>query len=111
MRDTRHIGRRIQQCLCLAPANPAARRSFATVHPALRRSGKCAIGRIVFAGKWQLVAVRPVEHVSLLHTLDHPARRRAVLNPEGGDVEVSRQDLLPVHPRQRQTGREVETQS
>ena len=82
--------------LYLAPANPAARRPFAAVHQALQRSGKWAIGRVVFSGKWQIVAVRPVEHVLLVHTLYHPAQRRALLNPEGGDVEVSQQDLRPL---------------
>jgi DNA end-binding protein Ku len=82
--------------LYLAPANPAARRSFSTVHQALRRSGKWAIGRVVFSGKWQIVAIRPVDHVLLVHTLYHPAQRRALLNPEGGDVEVSPQDLRPL---------------
>ena len=82
--------------LYLAPANPPARRSFAMVHQAIRRSGKWAIGRVVFSGKWQIVAVRPVEHVLLMHTLYHPAQRRALLNPEGGDVEVSQQDLRPL---------------
>ena len=82
--------------LYLAPANPAARRPFAMVHQALQRSGKWAVGRVVFSGKWQIVAVRPVDHVLLVHTLYHPAQRRALLNPEGGDVEVSQQDLRPL---------------
>jgi DNA end-binding protein Ku len=82
--------------LYLAPANPAARRPFAAVHQSLQRSGKWAVGRVVFSGKWQIVAVRPVEHVLLVHTLYHPAQRRALLNPEGTDVEVSQQDLRPL---------------
>jgi DNA end-binding protein Ku len=82
--------------LYLAPANPAARRSFAMVLHALRRSAKWGVGRVVFSGKWQIVVVRPVEHVLLVHTLYHPAQRRALLNPEGTDVEVSPQDLRPL---------------
>ena len=82
--------------LYLAPANPAARRPFAVVHQALQRSSKWAVGRVVFSGKWQIVAVRPIDHVLLVHTLYHPAQRRALLNPEGGDVEVSQQDLRPL---------------
>ena len=82
--------------LYLAPANPAARRAFAMVLHALQRSGKWAVGRVVFSGKWQIVAVRPVEHVLLVHTLYHPAQRRALLNPEGTDAEVSPQDLRPL---------------
>ena len=79
--------------LYLAPANPAARRPFATVCQALQRSGKWAIGRVVLSAKWQLVAVRPAEEVLLVHTLYHPAQRRALLNPEGGDAEVNQQDV------------------
>ena len=82
--------------LYLAPANPAARRPFATVYQALQRSGKWAIGRVVLSAKWQLVAVRPAEEVLLVHTLYHPAQRRALLNPEAGDVEVNQQDVRPL---------------
>ena len=38
----------------------------------------------------------PPSEVLLVHTLYHPAQRRALLNPEGGDVEVSQQDLRPL---------------
>ena len=82
--------------LYLAPANPAARRPFATVYQALERSGKWAIGRVVLSAKWQIVAVRPTEEVLLVHTLYHPAQRRALLNPESGDVEVNQQDVRPL---------------
>lgn len=82
--------------LYLAPANPAARRPFAAVHQALQLSGKWAIGRVVFSGKWQIVAVRPAEQVLLVHTLYHPVQRRALRNPEGTGVELSRQELRPL---------------
>jgi DNA end-binding protein Ku len=84
--------------LFLTPANPAARRPFAAIHHALQRSGKWAIGRVVFSGKWQIVALRAVEQVLLVHTLYHPAQRRALHNPEGANVEVSQQDLRPLLP-------------
>jgi len=82
--------------LYLAPANPAARRPFAAIHRALQQSGKWGIGRVVFSGKWQIVAVRPAEQGLLVHTLYHPAQRRALLNPEGTDIEVSQQELRPL---------------
>jgi len=81
--------------LYLAPANPAARRPFVTVLQSLHRSGKWAVGRVVFSGKWQLVVIRPVDQVLLVHTLYHPAQRRALVNSEGGEVELSQQDLRP----------------
>ncbi len=81
--------------LYLAPANPAARRPFATVLQSLHRSGKWGVGRVVFSGKWQIVVIRPADDVLLVHTLYHPAQRRALVNSEGGEVELSQQDLRP----------------
>jgi len=81
--------------LYLAPANPAARRPFATVFQSLHRSGKWAIGRVVFSAKWQIVMIRPADDVLFVHTLYHPAQRRALVNNEGGEVELSQQDLRP----------------
>ena len=82
--------------LHLAPANPAARKPFATVYEALQRSGKWAIGRVVFSGKRQIVAVRPADQVLLVHTLYHPALCRALVNTDIADVEVTQKDLRPV---------------
>jgi len=82
--------------LYLTPANPAARRPFATVLQSLQRSGKWAVGRVVFSGKWQLVVIRPADLVLLIHTLYHPAQRRALVNSVGGEVEISQQDLRPL---------------
>jgi DNA end-binding protein Ku len=82
--------------LYLTPANPAARRPFTTVLQSLLRSGKWAIGRVVFSGKWQILVIRPTDDVLLVHTLFHPAQRRALANSEGGGVEVSQQDLRPL---------------
>jgi non-homologous end joining protein Ku len=50
----------------------------------------------VLSAKWQIVAVRPAEEVLLVHTLYHPAQRRALLNPEAGDIEVNQQDVRPL---------------
>ncbi len=66
------------------------------VYQALQRSGKWGIGRVVFSGKWQIVALRAVEQVLLVHTLYHPAQRRALHNPEGTEVDVSSQELRPL---------------
>lgn len=82
--------------LYLAPANPAARRPFAGVYQAMERNGKWGIGRVIFSSKWQIVAVRPADDVLLVHTLYHPAQRRALVNPEGADAEVSQQDVRPI---------------
>ena len=82
--------------LYLAPASPPAWRPFAAIHQALQHSGKWGVGRVVFSGKWQIIAVRPADDVLLLHTLYHPTQRRALLNPEGALVEVSQQDLQPL---------------
>jgi DNA end-binding protein Ku len=82
--------------LYLTPANPAARRPFATVLQSLQRSGKWAVGRVVFSNKWQIVVIRPTDEVLLVHTLYHPAQRRALVNTEGSETEVSQQDLRPL---------------
>ena len=82
--------------LYLTPANPAARRPFATVLQSLRRSAKWAIGRVVLSNKWQIVMIRPADEVLLVHTLYHPAQRRALVNNEGGEAEISHQDLRPL---------------
>ena len=63
---------------------------------AIQRSGKWGIGRVVFSGKWQIVVIRPAEQVLMVYTLYHPTQRRALVNTEGGDVEVSQQDLRPL---------------
>lgn len=82
--------------LYLAPANPAALRPFAAVLQSLQRSGKWAVGRVVFSGKWQIVLIRPADEVLLVHTLYHPVQRRALVNGQGGETEVSQQDLRPL---------------
>ena len=80
--------------LYLAPANPAARKPFATIHHSLERSGKWAIGRVVFSGKWQIVAVRPAERGSCWST-----RSTILLSagpwsiPKAARCEVSQQEL------------------
>ncbi len=82
--------------LYLAPSNPAARRPFATVYRALERSGKWALGRVVFSSRWQIVVVHPENQVLLLHTLYHPAQRRALGATGAADVKVSQQEPGPV---------------
>jgi DNA end-binding protein Ku len=82
--------------LYLAPANPATRRPFATVYRALERSRKWALGRVVFSNRWQTVLVRPEKQVLLVHTLYHPAQRRALAGNGAADVEVAHQELRPV---------------
>ena len=82
--------------LYLAPANPAACRPFATVYRALERSGKWALGRVVFSNRWQIVVVRPENQVLLVHTLYHPAQRRALAGNGATEVEVSQKELRPV---------------
>ena len=72
--------------LYLAPANPAAQRPFATVQQAIHRSGKWGIGLAVFSGKRQIVVARPEDDILMMHTLYHPALRRALAN---GDVRHS----------------------
>jgi DNA end-binding protein Ku len=82
--------------LYLAPANPAARRPFATVYRALERSGKWALGRLVFSNRWQIVVVHPENQVLLVHTLHHPAQRRALAGNGATDVEISQKELRPL---------------
>lgn len=82
--------------LFLVPANPAARRPFAMVLQSLRRSSKWAIGRVVLSGKWQIVMIRPVDKMLLVHTLYHPAQRRALGECESEEMEISQQDLRPL---------------
>ena len=82
--------------LYLAPANPAACRAFAMVYRAMQRSGKWALGRVVLSNRWQIVVVRPENQVLLVHTLHHPAQRRALAGNGATDVEVSQKELRPV---------------
>ena len=82
--------------LYLAPAHPAACRPFATVCQAMQRSGKWGIGRVVFSGRWQIVAVRPADQVLLMHTLHHPAQRRALAAGDVEDVQVPPKELRPL---------------
>ena len=81
--------------LYLAPANAAANRPFAVVHQALKRCGKWAIGRVVFSGKWQIIAARSTDESLLLHTLHHPAQRRAFAHPDGNGLDLSQKELRP----------------
>ncbi len=75
--------------LYLAPANPAAGRPFAAIYRALERSGKWALGRVVFSSRWPIVLVCPENRVLLVHTLYHPAQRRALARIDGNDAELS----------------------
>ncbi len=82
--------------LCLAPANPAARRPFAVVQQALQKSGNWGLGRVVFSNRWQIVLVRPVNPFLLVHTIYHPAQRRALPSTQPLDVEIDRKELRPL---------------
>jgi DNA end-binding protein Ku len=82
--------------LYLAAANPAARRPFAMVQRALERSGKWGLGRVVLSNRWQIVIVRPIESVLLMHTLHHPALSRALPSTEAMEVKVTQADLRPI---------------
>jgi DNA end-binding protein Ku len=82
--------------LYLVPANPAAQRPFATVQQAIHNSGKWGIGLVVFSGKRQTVVVRPEDHILMVHTLYHPALRRALANGDIGDPQVPAKDVRPL---------------
>jgi len=82
--------------LSLLPANPAASRPFACVLQSLIRAKKWAIGRVVFSSKSQILMIRPCDEVLLIHTLYHPSQRRALVNSEGTEVEISLHDLRPL---------------
>ena len=82
--------------LYLAPANPAARRPFATVLQSLQRSGKWAVGRVVFLRQ---MAARRDSSGRRGAAGPHPlpsCPARALVNSEGGEVEISQQDLRPL---------------
>ena len=79
--------------LYLAPANPAAQRPFATVQQAIQRSGKWGIGLVVFSGKRLTVVARPVDHILMVHTMYHPALRRALANGDVGNFQVPAKDV------------------
>ena len=81
--------------LYLAPANPAAQQPFAMVQQAIRQSGKWGIGQVVFSGKRQIVVVRPEDDILMVHTLYHPALRRALANGDIGDFQIPAKDLRP----------------
>jgi DNA end-binding protein Ku len=82
--------------LYLAPANPAAQQPFAAVQQAIRQSGKWGIGLVVFSGKRQIVVVRPEDRILIVHTLYHPALRRALANGDIGDFRIPAKDLRPL---------------
>ena len=79
--------------LYLVPANPAAQRPFATAQQAMRQSGKWGIGRVVFSGKQQIVAVRAVDHILMLHTMYHPTLCRTLANRDVGDQPVPAKEV------------------
>ncbi len=81
--------------LSLAPANPAAQRPFATIQQAIRQSAKWGIGQVVFSGKRQIVLVRPEDSILMLHTMHHPALRRALGGGDVGDFQIPAKDLRP----------------
>ncbi len=82
--------------LYLAPANPAAHRPFATLQHALRQSGKWGVGLVVFSGKQQTIVVRPEDRLLMIHTLHHPALRRALPGTEADALEVAARDVTPL---------------
>ena len=82
--------------LSLAPANPAAQQPFALVQQAIRQSAKWGIGWVVFSGKRQIVLVRCEDSILILHTMHHPALRRALANGDVGDCRVPAKDLRPL---------------
>ena len=51
---------------------------------------------VVFSGKRQIVAVRPADHILMLHTLYHPALRRALANGDLGDCQVPAKEVRPL---------------
>jgi DNA end-binding protein Ku len=82
--------------LSLAPANPAAQRPFATIQQAIRQSAKWGIGQVVFSGKRQILLVRPEDPLLVVHTMHHPALRRALANGDVGNCRVPAKDLRPL---------------
>lgn len=82
--------------LYLAPANPAAQRPFATIQQAIQQSAKWGIGQVVFSGKRQIVLVRSEDSILMLHTLHHPALRRALGGGDVGDFQIPARDLRPL---------------
>jgi DNA end-binding protein Ku len=82
--------------LSLAPANPAAQRPFATIQQAIRQSAKWGIGQVVFSGKRQIVLVRPEDSILMLHTMHHPALRRALGGGDVGGFQIPARDLRPL---------------
>ena len=82
--------------LSLLPANPAAHRPFATIQQAIRQSGKWGIGQVVFSGKRQIVLVRSEDSILILHTMHHPALRRALASGNIGDCQIPAKDLRPL---------------
>lgn len=75
--------------LHLAPADPASQRDCAAVLAALENKGVCGLGEVVFAGRRQLVLVRPCSCALMLHALHWPAQRRVFPATNGGPVGVT----------------------
>ena len=82
--------------LSLLPANPAAQQPFAAVQQAIQQSDRWGIGQVVFSGKRQVVLVRPEDSILMLHTMHHPALRRALANGDVGDCRVLAKDVRPL---------------
>ena len=82
--------------LSLLPANPAARAPFATIQQAIRQSAKWGIGQVVFSNKRQIVLVRSEDSILILHTMHHPALRRALASGNISDNQIPAKDLRPL---------------
>ena len=93
--------------LSLLPANPAAHRPFATIQQAIRGSAKWGIGQVVFSGKRQIVLVRSEDPILILHTMHHPALRRALAGGNIGDCQIPAKDLRPLQRLIDSTGETV----
>lgn len=79
--------------LYLAPANPAARRPYAMLLQVLRQSRTWGLGQVVFSTKQQTILMRPEDQVLLLHTLHHPALRRALPNIDASVLEIPAKEV------------------
>jgi DNA end-binding protein Ku len=68
--------------LYLIPDGPAAQHPYGVLAEAIQRSGKAALGRVVFSNHRQLVLLRAVGRLLVLDVLHYPAQVRAAASWE-----------------------------
>lgn len=79
----------------LAPVGQHSAEPYALVHAAMRKLDRWGVGQVIFAGKEQLVVVRPIDDVLVMELLNYPEQIRSaqLLKFERAKVETKKEKL------------------